>query len=120
MARIIRTVTPFAEPESIVEYARSRWEEGETRIQRITADTHKRDVLEEVVHALMQELEKQVGQVFTSLELAAMQDGSEPWCTRIAHEVAPEAPWAWELDTVQNAAFHRYSRRASDYQLTTP
>jgi hypothetical protein len=65
----------------------------------------------------MQELEKRIGQVFSSLELANLQDGSEPWCTRIAHETAPDSPWAWELDTVQNAAFHRYSRRATDYQL---
>jgi hypothetical protein len=118
MARIIRTVTPFAEPETLVDYARSRWEEGELHVQRATPESARRDVLEAVVEALMQELEKRIGQVFTSLELARLQDGSEPWCTRIAHEVAPEAPYAWELDTVQNAAFHRYARRASDYQLT--
>jgi hypothetical protein len=107
----------FAEPETLVDYARSRWEEGEQRVQRHTADSRRRDVIEDVVAAIMSELSKRVGQVFTSLELARVQDGSEPWCTRIAHETAPESPWAWDMDTVQNAAFHRYSRRASDYQL---
>jgi hypothetical protein len=115
----MQAVSSFTEPETIVDYARSRWEEGELRVQRCTPDSSKRDVLEDVVEALMQELEKRIGQVFTSLELAALQDGSEPWCTRIAHEVAPDSPYAWELDTVQNAAFHRYARRASDYQLPT-
>lgn len=107
----------FTEPETIVDYARARWEEGEVRVQRHTGDSRRRDVLEEVVEAIMQELEKAIGQVFSTVELAAIQDRSERWCTRIAHEVAPESPWAWELDTVQNAAFHRYSRRATDYQL---
>lgn len=110
-------MTSFAEPETAIEYARSRWEEGELRIQRIAADSPKRDTLEEVVDAIMAELERRIGQIFATLELATLQDSSEPWCTSIAHEVAPESPFAWELDTVQNAAFHRYSRRASDYQL---
>jgi hypothetical protein len=110
-------VSNFAEPETLVEYARTRWEEGEHRVQRHTADSLRRDQLERVVEALLQELEKQIGQVFNTVELARLQDRSEAWCTRIAHEVAPESPYAWELDTVQNAAFHRYSRRATDYQL---
>lgn len=117
IARIIRTVSSFAEPETMVDYARTRWEEGEQRLRRVATDSRRRDVLERVVDALMDELEKQVGQVFTTLELAAIQDRAEPWCTRIAHDVAPDAPYAWDLDVVQNAAFHRYARRASDYQL---
>lgn len=111
------TVNSFTEPETAVEYARSRWEEGEQRVQRAAPDSRRRDVLEEVVAALLQELEKRVGQTFTTLDLATIQDEAEPWCTRVAHEVAPDDPWAWELDTVQNAAFHRYARRASDYQM---
>jgi hypothetical protein len=107
----------FTEPETMVEYARARWEEGEQRVQRHTADSQRRDVLERVIEALLAELEKRIGQVFTTLELAKLQDGSEAWCTSIAHEVAPEDAYAWEMDTVQNAAFHRYGRRASDYQL---
>lgn len=107
----------FTEPETIADYARARWEEGEQRVQRHTPESRRRDILEEVVEAIMHELEKRIGQVFSTLELASLQDGSEPWCTRIAHEAAPDAPFAWELDTVQNAAFHRYSRRATDYQL---
>lgn len=107
----------FTEPETIVEYARTRWEEGETRIQRFTPNSRRRDALELVVDAIMHELEKRIGQIFSSIELATMQDSSESWCTRIAHETAPGMPFAWEMDTVQNAAFHRYSRRATDYQL---
>jgi hypothetical protein len=110
----------FTEPETMVEYSRSRWEEGELRLQRTASDSRRRTLLEDVVEALMSELEKRIGQVFTSLELANLQDSAEPWCTRIAHEVAPDEPAAWEMDTVQNAAFHRYARRASDYQMQAP
>lgn len=106
----------YAEPETAIDYARARWEEGEQRVQRHSADSNKRDVLERVVERIVQELEKRVGGIFGTLELAAMQDASERWCTDVAHETAPDRPWAWELDTVQNAAFHRYSRRATDYQ----
>lgn len=111
-------MSQFAEPETAVEYARTRWEEGEHRVQRCTSDSRRREVLERVVDGIMEQLEKEIGQVFTSLELAQLQDRSESWCMRIAHERAPDAPWAWDLDTVQNAAFHRYARRATDYQAT--
>ncbi len=110
-------MSSFTEPDTAVEYARSRWEEGEQRVQRLAADSRRRDVVEEVVEAILRELEKHVGQTFTTLQLAQLQDRTEDWCTSVAHEVAPEHPWAWELDVVQNAAFHRYARRASDYQL---
>lgn len=107
----------FAEPETEVEYVRSRWAEGESRTQRIASGTPRREAVEDVIEALVQELEKRIGQVFSTLELASLQEGAEAWSLRIAHEVAPEEPRAWELDTVQDAAFHRYSRRATDYQL---
>jgi hypothetical protein len=112
-------VSNFTEPETAVEYARSRWEEGEMRLQRVATDSHRRDVLEDVVEGIVRELEKRIGQIFSTLDLADLQDRSEDWCTSVAHEIAPESPWAWELDTVQNAAFHRYARRANDYQVTT-
>ena len=113
------TVSNFTEPDTAAEYARARWEEGETRLQRIAHDSRRRDVIEDVVEGIVRELEKRVGQIFTTLDLAEIQYQSEDWCTSVAHEIAPDSPWAWELDTVQNAAFHRYARRASDYQVTS-
>ena len=110
-------MTPFAEPDTVVAYARSRWEEGEHRVQRHEPRSHRRETLERVVEGIMTELERRVGQIFSTMELAQVQDDAEVWCTSAAHELAPESPWAWELDTVQNAAFHRYSRRATDYQM---
>lgn len=108
-------MTNFTEPETAIQYARSRWEDGEQRLQRHAPDGARREVLERVVDGIMQELERRIGQVFGTLELSDLQDRSEDWCLRIAHELAPNAPWAWEMDIVQNAAFYRYSRRAQDY-----
>jgi hypothetical protein len=113
-------MSSLTDPDSAVRYALARWEEGELRVQRATAGSTRRGYLEAVVEALMQELERRIGQIFTTMELVRMQDEAERWCTATAHEVAPEYPDAWELDTVQNAAFHRYARRASDYQLAMP
>lgn len=110
-------MSQFAEPESAIQYARARWEEGETRMQRHTADSRRRDELERVVEGCLQELERRIGQVFSTLELAGQQEAAERWALPLAHELAPEAPYAWELDTVLNAAFYRYSRRATDYQM---
>ena len=115
--RRIHAVSQFAEPESAIQYARARWEEGETRMQRHTADSRRRDELERVVEGCLQELERRIGQVFSTLELAGQQEAAERWALPLAHELAPEAPYAWELDTVLNAAFYRYSRRATDYQM---
>ena len=112
-------MSQFAEQETTVEYARTRWEDGERRVQRIASDSRRRDLVEEVVEAVISELEKRVGGNFTTIELIAEQEGSDRWIMPIAHEVAPEEPGAWEMDLIQNAAFYRYARRASDYLFET-
>jgi hypothetical protein len=116
MWSIIRRVTNFTEPDTALRYARTRWEDGEYRLGRAGKTPAQRDVLEHVVEGLLQELEKRVGQSFTTLQLAAVQETAEPWAQAIAHERAPGAPWAWDMDVVLDAACFRYSRRASDYQ----
>lgn len=108
-------MTNFTEPETAIRYARARWEDGEHRVQRASDDA-RRDVLEHVVDGILEELERRIGQTFSTLELAELQDGGESWAQRIAHERAPDAPWAWEMDVVFDAACFRYSRRANDYQ----
>lgn len=112
-------MSSFAEPESAIEYARTRWEDGERRVQRIASDSRRRDSVEDIVEQLIHELEKRVGQNFTTQDLVDAQEGAERWCLPIAHEIAPNDPNAWEMDLVQNSAFYRYARRASDYLFET-
>lgn len=108
---------PFADPHEAATYARSQWEDGEYRLTSVANDSRRARVLEDVVDALLYELEKRIGQTFTTAELAREWEGAESWCLSVVHETAPEDPWAWDLGLLQGAAFHRYSRRAQDYQL---
>lgn len=111
-----RTMDALDDTDTAVSYARSRWEDGAARIDRWSGDSRRRATLERVVEAILAELERRIGQTFTTRELADMYDSSEAWCLETAHAVAPEDPGAWELDTIQGAAFYRYARGASDYQ----
>ena len=52
---------------------------------------------------------------FTTDELAELYDRGTDWCTDLAADVAPGAPWAWDARTVADAAFLRYLRDARDY-----
>jgi len=98
------------------EHARRTWEVGEDRVERFTSDSKRRAVLERVIDAILYDLEKRIGQSFSSAELARAWERADDWCQEIAHSVAPDQPWAWNMDLVQAAAFHRFSRRAYDYQ----
>jgi hypothetical protein len=108
----------FADTDDAATYARSRWEDGERRVQRLRGSA-RRATVERVVEAILRELERRIGGTFDTIELARLQDVSEDWCTSVAHEAAPDDPWAWDLDMVQGAAFYRFARRASDYQSLT-
>jgi hypothetical protein len=110
-------VVPLSDAYDAASYARSLWHEGEVQIERVAADSQRREVLEQVVDAISYELEQRVGQTFTTEQLARAWEDSESWCMEVAHRVAPEAPWAWDMTVVQGAAFSRFSRRAQDYGL---
>jgi hypothetical protein len=90
------------------------WEEGQRRVTE--ADPGQRRVLERVVAEIVLELRRRVGGKFTTEELAAYYlSGGTDWCFQIAYTIAPDAPEAWDLDTVAGAAFARYVRQAADY-----
>lgn len=110
-------MVPLSDAYDAASYARSQWEEGEHQVQRVAPDSRRRAVLEEVVDGIGYELEKRLGQTFTTGQLADAWDGAESWCMEVAHRTAPEDPWAWDMSVVQGAAFYRFSRRAQDYQL---
>jgi hypothetical protein len=90
------------------------WEEGQRRLA--AAEPPDRAAMERVVDALVIELRRRLGGVFTTDELARLylQQGTD-WCFDIATRVAPSTPAAWDMSTVAAAAFARYVRSASDY-----
>lgn len=89
------------------------WRAGERRVE--DASPQDRHELERVVAALVAELRRRVGSTFTVDELADFYDQGTDWCLDVAQRVAPEAPYAWDMATVADAAFHRYLRMATDY-----
>lgn len=90
------------------------WREGQRRLAQ--ADPAVRPALDRVTGAIVDELRRRMGGVFTTDELARyyFEEGSD-WCFDIAVRVAPGEPEAWDLTTVAGAAFARYVREASDY-----
>ncbi|MGP0035996.1 MAG: hypothetical protein ACLP4R_15700 [Solirubrobacteraceae bacterium] len=90
------------------------WREGQRRLAH--ADPAVRPALDRVTDALVDELRRRVGGMFTTDELARYYlDEGIDWCFDIAVRVAPGNPEAWDLTTVAGAAFARYVRGASDY-----
>jgi hypothetical protein len=90
------------------------WREGQRRLAQ--ADPTVRPALERVTEAIVDELRRRMGGLFTTEELARYYgDEGIDWCFEVAVRAAPSNPDAWDLTTVANAAFARYLREASDY-----
>ncbi len=95
------------------EIALEQWREGERRMAG--APLEQRAALERVVTRLVAELRKRLGGTFTTDELTELYERGTHWCTDVAADVAPDAPWAWDARTVADAAFLRYVRDARDF-----
>lgn len=103
------------EYERPASYARLQWEAGEARLERFTEDSRRRALLEDMIEALTGALQQRAGQTIGLEDLAELYTRADGWAQQIVHRMAPEDPWAWDLDVVLDATFHRYARRAWDY-----
>lgn len=92
----------------------SQWRDGGRRLAEAPAE--HRPALERVTGRIVEELRRRLGGPFTAAELAELyaREGTG-WCTDLAYDVAPGAPWAWDARTTADAAFLRYLREAADY-----
>ena len=79
------------------------------------APLEHRPALETAVTRIEAELRRRLGGTFTTDELAELYDRGTDWCTDLAADVAPGAPWAWDARTVADTAFLRYLRDARDF-----
>ena len=75
-------------------------------------------VVSVLVQAVVEELQRRVGQTFTLGDLAKVYGGAEDWVREIIIAVVPPNARAGIRDTalVQDAAFARYAQGASDYR----
>ena len=68
------------------------------------------------VELVLDELRRRIGQTFTLEQLALVYRDSDRWVQDALAERDPEAGWPARMTTVQDAAFHVYSRGAVDYR----
>jgi hypothetical protein len=68
-----------------------------------------------VTEAIYRELCRRLGGAFTTDELAELYDSGTGWVSDVAVAAAPDAPFAWDVRIVGDAAFARYVRSAVDF-----
>lgn len=102
--------------EAEIESARRDWEEGYRRLLEQTRETPARERLHAQVDAVLAELRRRVGGVFTVGELAAAYAEADRWSRTAVAENAPAPGWPQTLSVVEAAAFHLYARGAQDYK----
>jgi hypothetical protein len=71
-----------------------------------------------LVEAVVEELQRRVGQTFTLHDLANVYGGAEDWVREVILASVPANPRAGIRDTalVQDAAFAHYAQGARDYR----
>ena len=101
---------------SAVASALQEWEEGHRRLEAQASDRARYLAMLEQVDALTDELQRRLGDTFTLAELVAVYADAERWSRDVVADRAPAPNWPRMLAVIEDAAFHRYARRASDYR----
>jgi hypothetical protein len=101
---------------SVLETTRREWEEGNRRLQTAASDRVTYNRLLAEVEVVLDQLSRRVGQTFTLDELAVAYGDSDQWVQEALGEAEPAPGWPARTTTVQDAAFHIYSRGATDYR----
>ena len=95
------------------ETALEQWQAGLRRLDAAPFD--ERPMLELVTRKVYEDLRRRLGGAFTTDELVELYDAGTGWVSDVAFAVAPDAPFAWDVRIVGDAAFGRYVRNAVDY-----
>jgi hypothetical protein len=102
--------------EAAVESARREWADGHRRLLDEARERVARERLYAQVDAVVDELRRRVGAVFTLAELAREYGRAEEWSRQVVEERAPAPGWPRTLSFVEATAFHLYARGAVDYE----
>jgi alcohol dehydrogenase class IV len=100
---------------SVLETTRREWEEGNRRLQAAASDDARYERMLTEVDVVLEQLRRRVGQTFTLDELASAYADADRW-VQAALDDAAAPGWPARSTTVQDAAFHIYSRGAVDYR----
>jgi hypothetical protein len=99
---------------SAVDAVRQQWEDGNRRFES-QADEPVFPQLLEQFEVATDEIRKRVGETFTLSQLADVYGASDHWLREAVEERVAAPGWVRHLSVVQDAAFHNYSRGATDY-----
>lgn len=102
--------------DGTLETTRREWEDGNRRLQGAASDRALYERLLAEVDVVIEQLRRRVGQSFTLDELAAAYTDADRWVQQALLEAEPAPGWPARSTTVQDAAFHLYSRGAVDYR----
>jgi len=102
--------------EGTLESTRGEWAEGYRRLQAAASDRVQYERMLAEVALVLEQLRRRVGQTFTLGELASAYGDSDRWVQAALQEAEPAPGWPARTTTVQDAAFHLYSRGAVDYK----
>ena len=100
----------------VVDVARREWEDGYRRFEAASRDPVAADKLNVQLEVVTAELRRRIGQTFTLEQLATVYRDADRWVQDALAEREREAGWPARMTTVQDAAFHVYSRGAVDYR----
>jgi hypothetical protein len=96
--------------------ARRQWEEGSRRLdEESRRDPRAQQSLLAALEVVVGDLRKRVGQTYSLGDLTDAYEGAENWVREAIEERAAFPGWPRSVTTVQDAAFHLYSRGATDY-----
>jgi hypothetical protein len=102
--------------EGTLESTRGEWADGYRRLQAASSDRAQYERLLAEVTLVLEQLRRRVGQTFTLSELAASYGDADRWVLETLEVAEPPPGWPARSTTVQDAAFHLYSRGAVDYK----
>jgi hypothetical protein len=97
-----------------LELARHQWAEGRRALERARSDRGAYDRLVRGSDVLVAELTRRIGQTFTLDQLADEYRAADRWSLEIIDDYF-ESGAPSDSSLMTDAAFDRYSRRASDY-----
>ena len=103
-------------PSATLDATRHEWEEGYRRLESASGDRSRYLALLAEQELVLAELRRRIGQTFTLDELAEAYAGADRWVQEALSEHDSAPGWPTRLTTVQDAAFHVYSRGAVDYR----
>jgi hypothetical protein len=98
-----------------LELARQEWAQGYRRLRELSSDPIASDRVHAEVEVVTDELRRRVGATFTLAELAAAYERSDDWVPQAIGEHVEHSTWARTATLAADAAFHLYSRGATDY-----